>query len=227
VAVAVPLGVASAVWKDRWPDQVARTLAVAGISTPSFWFGMMLIYVFYGRLSLAPPGGRIATDFQDFVPQTGFYLIDSLAAGRLDVFADALAHLALPAITLAVVALGGMARLVRASMLEALSEDYIRTARASGLSPFKVIALYALPNALIPFVTSLALYFAHLLSGAVVTEIVFAWPGVGSYMMESALALDFPAIMGFTLVVSFVYILANLAADLAYLVLDPQIREAG
>lgn len=226
ILLSIPVGVASAVWKDRWPDQLTRVLAVAGISTPSFWLGIMLIHVFYGQLDLFPAGGRIGAEYEGSAA-SGFYLFESLLFGRTAAAADAAWRLALPAFTLAIASMGGMARLVRASMLDVLNEDYIRTARASGLHPAKIVFLYALPNALIPFVTALGVYLAHLLSGAVVTEIVFSWPGVGSYMMESVLALDFPAIMGFTLAISFVYILANLVVDLCYLALDPQIRDVG
>ena len=223
----IPLGVLSAVYKNSWIDQLARTLAVTGISMPAFWLGLGLLIIFYGHLSWFPSGGRIDSLLGDPPTVTGFFLIDSLIAGDWDLFASAVEHLVLPAFTLSFVHLGVVARQIRSSMLEQLSEDYVRTAQAYGLGRWKIILGHALPNALIPSVTVLGLAMGDLLYGAVLTETVFAWPGMGLYVVESIQALDFPAVMGFAVLVSFVYVLLNMLVDLLYSVLDPRIKDAG
>lgn len=220
--VGVPLGVLSAVYRNRWLDHLVRLLALTGISTPAFWLGLGVIVLFYGKLNLLPGSGRLDDWFDPPAHITGFYLIDALLHGDLDVFGNALAHLILPASTLAFVHLGIVARQIRSAMLEQLSEDYIRTALASGLSRFTLIVRYALPNALIPSVTVLGLALGDLLYGAVLTETVFAWPGMGAYVVSSIQSLDFPAVMGFAVVVSFAYVLVNLLVDLLYLWIDPR-----
>lgn len=220
--VGVPLGVLSAVYKNRWLDHLVRVLALTGISTPAFWLGLGVIVLFYGKLNLLPGGGRLDDWLDPPARVTGFYLIDSLLSGDLDVFFNALTHLILPATTLAFVHLGIVARQIRSAMLEQLSEDYVRTALASGLSKFTIVVRYALPNALIPSVTVLGLALGDLLYGAVLTETVFAWPGMGAYVVSSIQALDFPAVMGFAIVVSFAYVLVNLFVDLLYLWIDPR-----
>lgn len=227
ITFGVPLGVLSAVYRDGWIDQIGRTLAVTGISTPAFWLGLLLIVFFYGRLDLFPAGGRIATAIGVPPHVTGFYLIDSLIWGNGEAFLSVLRHLALPAFTLGFVHMGVVARQIRSAMLETLREDFVRTAKANGLSRAQVIFGHALPNALIPSVTVLGLAFGDLLYGAVLTETVFAWPGMGAYVVASIQALDFPAVMGFTVVVSIAYVLVNLVVDLTYLILDPRIRDVG
>jgi peptide/nickel transport system permease protein len=227
VLTGVPLGVASAVWRDRPIDHLSRALAVTGISAPAFWLGLILIAVFYGHLGWFPGGGRISSLLAPPQRITGFYLVDSLLEGSWEKFASSLRHSALPAITLGFVNIGIIARQIRSSMLDQLKEDYVRTARAGGLSRTRVILGHALPNALIPSVTVLGLAFGDLLYGAVLTETIFAWPGMGNYVVDSIQALDFPAVMGFTIVVSFAYVLVNLAVDLTYLALDPRITEVG
>ena len=227
VLVGVPLGVMSAVWRDRPIDHLVRTIAVTGISTPAFWLGLLIILLFYGRLHWLPAGGRI--DQMIAPPQaiTRFYLIDALLTGNGAAFLSSLTHIILPGLTLGFVHVGVVARQIRSAMLDQLNEDYVRTARAGGLSRWRVVLGHALPNALIPSVTVLGLAFGDLLYGAVLTETVFAWPGMGSYVVASIQALDFPAVMGFTIVVSFAYVLVNLAVDLVYLALDPRITEIG
>jgi peptide/nickel transport system permease protein len=227
VLAGVPLGVMSAVWKDRSIDHLARIVALSGLSTPAFWLGLILILLFYGRLGWLPGGGRIDQLIAPPGAVTGFYLVDSLVAGDGRAFLSSLDHLILPASTLGFVHIGIIARQIRSAMLDQLGEDYVRTARAHGLSRFAVVLGHALPNALIPSVTVLGLAFGDLLYGAVLTETVYAWPGMGSYVVASIGALDFPAVMGFTIVVSFAYVLVNLAVDLVYLVLDPRITEVG
>lgn len=222
LVVGVPLGVLSAVYKNRWLDHLVRLLALTGISTPAFWLGLGVIVLFYGKLNLLPGGGGLDDWLDPPARVTGFYLIDSLLSGDLDVFFNALTHLILPATTLAFVHLGIVARQIRSAMLEQLSEDYVRTALASGLSKFTIVVRYALPNALIPSVTVLGLALGDLLYGAVLTETVFAWPGMGAYVVSSIQALDFPAVMGFAIVVSFAYVLVNLFVDLLYLWIDPR-----
>ena len=176
--VGVPLGVLSAVYHNRFIDQIARTLAVTGISTPAFWLGLGLILLFYGNLGWLPGSGRLDEGLEPPPTISGFYLIDSLLAGDLPLFFNALQHLILPAVTLGFVNLGVVARQIRSAMLDQLGEDYIRTARAYGLSRWAVILRHALPNALIPSVTVLGLTLGDLLYGAVLTETVFAWPGM-------------------------------------------------
>ncbi|UZJ58480.1 ABC transporter permease [Pseudomonas sp. KU26590] len=225
ILVGVPLGVLSAVYHNRFIDQVARTLAVTGISTPAFWLGLGLIVLFYGHLNWLPGSGRLDEGLDPPRTITGFYLIDTLLAGDTALFANALQHLILPTITLGFVNLGVVARQIRSAMLDQLGEDYIRTARAYGLSKWAVILRHALPNALIPSVTVLGLTLGDLLYGAVLTETVFAWPGMGAYVVKSIQSLDFPAVMGFAIMVSFIYVLLNMAIDLLYRLIDPRIGE--
>ena len=225
IVVGVPLGVLSAVYHNRAIDQIARTLAVTGISTPAFWLGLGAIVLFYGHLGWLPGGGRLSEGLAPPTTITGFYLIDALLAGNFSLFMDALKHLILPAATLGFVTLGVIARQIRSAMLDQLGEDYIRTARAYGLSRWTVILRHALPNALIPSVTVLGLTLGDLLYGAVLTETVFAWPGMGAYVVKSIQSLDFPAVMGFAILVSFIYVLLNMAIDLLYRVIDPRIGE--
>ena len=225
VLVGVPLGVLSAVYHNRAIDQIARTLAVTGISTPAFWLGLGLIVLFYGQLGWLPGSGRLDEGLEPPRTITGFYLIDSLLAGDIPLFLNALEHLILPAVTLGFVNLGVVARQIRSAMLDQLGEDYIRTARAYGLSRWAVILRHALPNALIPSITVLGLTLGDLLYGAVLTETVFAWPGMGAYVVKSIQSLDFPAVMGFAILVSFIYVLLNMLIDLLYRVVDPRIGE--
>lgn len=225
VLVGVPLGVLSAVYHNRAIDQIARTLAVTGISTPAFWLGLGLIVLFYGQLGWLPGSGRLDEGLEPPRTLTGFYLVDSLLAGDIPLFLNALEHLILPAVTLGFVNLGVVARQIRSAMLDQLGEDYIRTARAYGLSRWAVILRHALPNALIPSITVLGLTLGDLLYGAVLTETVFAWPGMGAYVVKSIQSLDFPAVMGFAIMVSFIYVLLNMLIDLLYRVVDPRIGE--
>jgi peptide/nickel transport system permease protein len=225
--IGVPLGVLSAVFRNRWLDHLVRLLAITGISTPAFWMGLGVIVLFYGHLNLLPGGGRLDDWLDPPAHVTGFYLIDSLLAGDRDAFFNSVQHLILPALTLAFVHLGIVARQIRSAMLEQLSEDYIRTARASGLPGWRIVMTHALPNALIPSITVLGLALGDLLYGAVLTETVFSWPGMGAYVVASIQALDFPAVMGFAVVVSFAYVLVNLLVDLLYLWIDPRIGRGG
>ncbi|MGG8043706.1 ABC transporter permease [Klebsiella aerogenes] len=220
--VGIPLGVLSAVYRNRWTDHLVRLMALTGISTPAFWLGLGVIVLFYGKLDWLPGSGRLDDWFDPPTRVSGFYLLDSLLEGNIEVFFNALQHLILPAATLAFVHLGIVARQIRSAMLEQLNEDYIRTALASGLPKFTIVVRYALPNALIPSITVLGLALGDLLYGAVLTETVFAWPGMGAYVVSSIQALDFPAVIGFAIVVSFAYVLVNLVVDVLYLWIDPR-----
>lgn len=224
--VGVPLGILTALARDRPFDMVVRTTAIIGISTPSFWIGLLLILFFYGRLGLLPGSGRLDIGLAPPPHVTGLFLVDGMLAGDWLVVRSAFNHLLLPALTLALASIGLVVRIIRSSMIEVLGEDHIRTARAYGLPRRRIVLRYAAPNALIPFVTVLGLELASLLFGSVIVESVFAWPGVGSYVLSAILNLDFPVIMGFTVLASIVYVLANLVVDLAYLLLDPRLREA-
>jgi peptide/nickel transport system permease protein len=227
VLFGVPLGVLSAVARDRVADQITRSISVTGISMPAFWLGLLLIYVFYGRIGLLPGSGRIDPALPAPAHITGLFTVDALLTGNLAAMRSALAHLVLPAATLGFIHLGIVTRQVRSAMLDVLQEDYIRTARASGLSRTRIVFDNALRNALIPSVTVIGLAFGDLLYGAVITETVFAWPGMGNYVVQSITSLDFPAIMGFTVVASTAYVVVNLLVDFAYMALDPQIRDVG
>jgi len=224
LALGIPLGIAAAVWRDTWIDAVARALSLIGVSAPTFWLAFIMLAIFYGWLGWAPGPGRM--DPIAFPPEgpTGFFLIDTALARDWESFRDALAHLMLPSIVLAAATLGLITRTTRAAMLDCLQQDYVRVARAKGLVERVVILRHALRNALVPVVTLGGLAYANLLTGAVMTETIFAWPGLGRYTFRSAAALDFPAIMGITLVVSATYLLVNLLVDLSYALLDPRVR---
>ncbi|MFN9764081.1 MAG: ABC transporter permease [Pseudomonadota bacterium] len=224
IVVGVPLGVLTALRRDTWVDNLGRGLAILGISAPTFWLGLMLMLLLYAELGWLPGSGRLDIGVTPPPHVTGLYLIDAAIAGDGLAWRSAFNHLLLPAITLALASVGTVVRLVRGSMIEVLSEDYIRTARAYGLAPWRIHFVYALKNALIPFVTVLGLELASLLFGSVVVESVFAWPGVGNHVLGAILNLDFPVIMGFTVLASVVYVLATLLVDLAYLMLDPRIQ---
>jgi peptide/nickel transport system permease protein len=224
LAIGVPLGVLTALRRDRWPDTAGRGFAMIGISMPTFWVGLLLILVFYGWGEILPGSGRLDTGLSAPPFITGLYLIDGLIAGDILVVKSAFNHLLLPAAALALASIGIVVRMIRASMIDVMNEDYIRTKRAFGLSRRTIIGKHALPNALLPFVTVLGLELATLLFGSVIVESVFAWPGVGSYVLSAILNLDFPIVMGFTILASVVYVFANLLVDLAYLLLDPRMR---
>ena len=223
VVIGVPLGIAAAVWRDSWVDHTARFISLIGVSSPVFWLAFIALTVFYGFLQIAPGPGRL--DPIDFPPATvtGSFLIDAAIAGDWATFRAAAAHLVLPSLTLCAATLGLITRITRASMLETLGQDYVRVARAKGMKPRAVITRHALPNALIPVITMAGLAYANLLTGTVMTETIFSWPGLGRYTFRSALALDLPAIMGMTLIFAIVYLLVNLLVDLSYALVDPRV----
>jgi peptide/nickel transport system permease protein len=222
--IGVPAGILSSVSRDTVVDQLTRIGSLVGVSTPVFWLGLVAILIFYAILGWAPPPGRLSMQVPPPPFVTGFVVIDGLLAGRTDAAVDAARHLALPALVLSAYSVGVITRMMRGSMLEVLGEDYVRTARAKGLPGLRVVVRHAARNGLIPVVTVIGLSFGGLLSGAVVTETVFAWPGLGTYAFQSATSLDFPAIMGVGIVVATVYICVNLLVDIAYALIDPRIR---
>lgn len=224
VVLGVPAGVWSSVMRNRLPDHLVRVLSLIGGSLPIFWLGLILIGIFYNQLGWLPVGGRIDQFMAPPETITGLYLVDSLLSGNLPAFQSSLLHLILPAFTLGYYSTAVLARMMRSSMLEVLNQDYMRTARAKGLRERMVIVRHALRNALIPTMTIIGLTFGSLLSGAVLTETIFTWPGLGRYATASAINLDFPAVMGVTLLAAVVYTLANLIVDVSYHFLDPRIQ---
>ncbi len=225
MSVAIPLGIFAATRPGSIIDHTCRVVSTAGVSLPVFFLGLILVYVFYYLLGWSPaPLGRLDVFYTAPPSITGFYLIDSLLAGNLETFRSSLAQLALPALTLGIFALAPIARMTRASMLAVLSSDFVRTARASGLTPYKVIVTYAFRNAMLPVVTTLGMVFSFLLGANVLVEKVFAWPGIGSYAVEALIASDFAPVQGFVLAMAVLYVALNLAIDLVYLVIDPRMR---
>lgn len=224
LVVGIPLGILSAVRRESVVDQLARVLSLVGVSVPVFWLALVAILIFYARLGWAPAPGRLSATIQPPPFRTGFIVLDGLLAGRMDVVRDALGHLILPALVLSSYSVGVITRMTRGSMLEILSEDFVRTARAKGVLERRVVIGHAARNSLIPVITIIGLSFGGLLSGAVITETVFSWQGLGLYAFSSATSLDFPAIMGVGIVVAVVYVLVNLLVDVAYALVDPRIR---
>jgi peptide/nickel transport system permease protein len=223
--IAVPLGIVAAVKQGSLIDHACRVVTTAGVSLPVFFTGLLLVYCFYYILGWAPaPLGRLDIFYSPPVHVTGFYLIDSLIAGDLETFRAALSQLALPAITLGIFSLAPIARMTRASMLAVLASDFVRTARASGLSTSTVIITYAFRNALLPVVTTLGMVFSFLLGANVLVEKVFAWPGIGSYAVEALIASDFAPVQGFVLAMAIMYVVLNLLIDMLYGVIDPRVR---
>ncbi len=223
LGIGIPLGITAAVWRDTWVDHVARVVSLIGVSSPTFWLAFIMLAIFYGGLEIAPGPGRL--DAIALPPRTitGLLLIDTIIAGDWETFCDAAAHLVLPSIVLAAATLGLITRTMRAAMLESIQQDYVRVARAKGLKAYTIVIGHVLPNAMIPVVTLGGLAYANLLTGAVMTETVFSWPGLGRYTFRSAATLDFPAIMGITLIVAMVYLIVNLITDISYALLDPRV----
>jgi peptide/nickel transport system permease protein len=224
LAAGVPLGILAAVRRNRLADHLTRVFSVVGVSTPVFWLGLMLLLVFYRNLGILPGSGRLDIYFSPPPPLTGMYAVDALLAGEWAVLGNVLSHLILPAFCLSYVYLAIITRIVRSSMINCLEQDYVVTARANGLPEFRVIGRHALKNSLIPTITIAGLSVGELLGGAILTETIFGWPGMGKYVVDSVNSLDFPAIMGFTLVVSLAYVFINLCVDVLYALVNPQIR---
>ncbi len=223
VLIAVPLGMLAATRPGSWTDHLCRMAVTAGVSLPTFFTGLFLIYIFYFLLGWAPsPLGRLEILYLSPAHVTGFYLIDSLLAGDTEVFWAALRQLILPAVTLGIFALAPIARMTRAAMLNALSSDYVRTARAGGLGRATVLCTYALRNASLPILTTLGMVFSFLLGANVLVEKVFAWPGIGSFAIEALVASDYAAVQGFVLTMALLFLVVNLLIDVLLTLIDPR-----
>jgi ABC-type dipeptide/oligopeptide/nickel transport system permease component len=228
VVIAIPLGIVAATRPGSWVDHLCRVTTTAGVSLPVFFTGLVLVYVFYFKLGWSPaPLGRLDVFASAPPTVTGFYVIDSIIARDWEVLRSALSQLILPTATLAIFSLAPIARMTRASMLAILASDFVRTARASGLSPRKVIVTYAFRNAMLPVITTLSMTFSFLLGANVLVEKVFAWPGIGSYAVEALIASDFAPVQGFVLTMAIMYVLINLVIDILYGVIDPRMRQEG
>ncbi|KQQ82083.1 MULTISPECIES: ABC transporter permease subunit [Aureimonas] len=223
VAIGVPAGVFAAVKRGSWLDQTIMGTALVGYSMPIFWWGLLLIIFFSGTLGWTPVSGRISLLYF-FPPVTGFMLIDSLLSGQAGAFKSAISHLILPGVVLATIPLAVIARQTRSAMLEVLSEDYVRTARAKGLKSTRVVGIHALRNALIPVVTTIGLQIGVMMAGAILTETIFSWPGIGKWMVDSVFRRDYPVVQGGLLLIAIVVMVVNLVVDLLYGLINPRVR---
>lgn len=226
VGLGLPLGILSAAYRNRWVDHLTRMLAVSGVAVPVFFLGILLQMTFYGGLGWLPLQGRIdSIVILDHPVQTfsGFLLIDSLLSGNTAAFKNALIHLTLPTLTLMLASLATILRSTRNLMTDVLGTDYIRTARAYGATRRTTYFVLALKPTLVPLLTIIGLTYGFMLGGSVITEVLFDWPGIGAYVVESVVTNDFPAVLGVTLVISTLYLSINLAVDMLYFVLDPRI----
>ena len=219
----LPAGMIAATKRGSVFDHSVMTGALTGYSMPIFWWGLLLIIFFSGILGWTPVSGRVSLLYF-FEPVTGFMLIDTLLSGQEGAFTSALSHLILPAIVLGTIPLAVIARQTRSAMLEVLSEDYVRTARAKGLGPVRVIGLHALRNAMIPVITVIGLQVGVLFAGAILTETIFSWPGIGKWMVDSIFRRDYPAVQGGLLLIAAIVMIVNLLVDLLYGLINPQIR---
>ena len=232
VFLGVPAGVAAAVSQGRWPDQLIRFLSLIGYSVPVFWLGLIGLLVFYGKLGWVAGPGRLDVSYElayefDVVQRTGSILIDSVLSGAWDVFANAVSHIVLPAGVLGYFALAYIARMTRSFMLEQLAQEYVTTARVKGVPEWRVVWVHALGNARLPLITVVALSYAYLLEGSVLTETVFAWPGLGLYITNALFSADMNAVLGGTVVVGFAFIGLNLISDILYGLVDPRAATRG
>lgn len=226
--IGIPLGIFAAVKRNSFYDYFLMSTSLVGYSMPIFWWGLILILVFSVKLGLTPVSGRISFLY-DIPPWTGLYLVDTLQTQvrEFDGFApfwSALSHLILPAVALGTIPLAVIARMTRSSMLEVLGEDYIRTAKAKGMSKSRIIYIHALRNALVPIITTLALLFGSIITGAILTETIFSWPGIGRWLVQSITARDYPVIQGGVLMISFVIVATNIMVDIIYYLLNPKMR---
>ncbi|ARC35646.1 peptide ABC transporter permease [Paracoccus yeei] len=221
--IGVPVGVIAAIKRGSWFDQISMTGALIGFSMPIFWWGLLLIIFFSGVLGWTPVSGRISLMYF-FPPVTGFMLIDSLLSGQEGAFASALSHLILPSVVLATIPLAVIARQTRSAMLEVMGEDYVRTARAKGLPTRRVIGVHALRNAMIPVITTIGLQIGVLMAGAILTETIFSWPGIGKWMIDSISRRDYPVVQSGLLLIAAIVMIVNLIVDLTYGLINPRIR---
>lgn len=225
VLIGLPVGMLAALKRGTWLDHTVMGVTLTGFSMPIFWWGLLLIILFSGILGWTPVSGRIDLLYF-FEPVTGFMLVDSLLSGEEGAFRSAARHLILPTVVLGTVPLAVIARQTRSAMLEVLGEDYIRTARAKGLPTRRVVGLHALRNALIPVVTTIGLQVGTLLAGAILTETIFSWPGVGKWLVDSIFRRDYPSVQGGLLLIASIVMIVNLTVDLLYGLINPRIRHA-
>ena len=223
VFLGVPAGIVAAVKRGSIFDQTMMGAALVGYSMPIFWWGLLLIILFSGVLGWTPVSGRISLNYF-FPPVTGFMLIDSLLSGQKGAFTSAVSHLILPSIVLATIPLAVIARQTRSAMLEVLGEDYVRTARAKGMPPWRVVGVHALRNALVPVVTTIGLQVGVLLAGAILTETIFSWPGIGKWMVDSVFKRDYPVVQSGLVLIALIIMTVNLLVDVIYGLIDPRIR---
>ncbi|MEQ9347536.1 MAG: ABC transporter permease subunit [Thalassospira sp.] len=223
VGIGVPLGVLAAIKRGTWIDHLTMSISLTGYSMPIFWWALLLIMFFSTSLGWTPVSGRLSV-FYFIEPTTGFMLIDTLISGEKGAFTSALRHLILPTIALGTIPMAVIARMTRSSMLEVLGEEYIRVARAKGLAPLRVIMVHALRNALIPVITVIGLQVGVLLAGAILTETIFSWPGIGKWIVEAMNRRDYPTIQGGILMIAFLVMSVNLIVDVLYGIINPRIR---
>ena len=224
VTLGIPLGILAALRRNTWIDGAARLLALTGGAMPIFYVGLVLLGVFYRQLQWLPGPGRLDSTLQPPDHITGLFILDSLLTGNWSTLRNAAAHLALPAITLGAYSTAVLLRMTRSATLEMLGQDFVRTARAKGLAESRVISVHVFKNALPPILTLVGILFGSLLSGAVLTETIFNWPGIGRYATTSVTTLDYPAVMGVTLVAAIIYPIINTVVDIGYSVIDPRVR---
>jgi peptide/nickel transport system permease protein len=224
MVIGVGLGIVAAVFRDRWPDQVIRVVSLGGVSMPVFWIALVAFYWLFFKFGWLPGGGRLDPAQTAPTHLTGMFTVDAAVHGQWTLFWSALRHLVLPGLVLAIYTVGMLTRFTRASMLEIMGNDYVRAARLKGLPEHVVVLRHVLRPALVSIIMVAGVAFGSLLSGTVLVENIFSWPGMGQYAYRSAINLDLPAIMGVSLFVALVYILVNLAVDLLYGVIDPRIR---
>ncbi|MPQ94026.1 ABC transporter permease subunit [Thioclava sp. JE_KL1] len=223
VVIGVPIGVLAAIKRGSWFDQATMGTALVGYSMPIFWWGLLLIILFSGILQWTPVSGRISLMYY-FPNGTGFMIWDALMSGQSGALTSALSHLILPAVVLATIPLAVIARQTRSAMLEVLGEDYVRTARAKGMPPRRVVGVHALRNAMIPVITTIGLQVGMLMAGAILTETIFSWPGIGKWMVDSISRRDYPSVQGGLLMIALIVMFVNLIVDLLYGLINPRIR---
>ena len=223
IVFGIPAGIIAAARRGSWIDQTLMGTALVGYSMPIFWWGLLLIILFSGMLGWTPVSGRISLLYY-FPSVTGLMLIDSLLSGEKGAFSSAVSHFILPTIVLGTIPLAVIARQTRSAMLEVLGEDYVRTARAKGMSNARVIGIHGLRNALIPVVTTIGLQTGVLITGAILTETIFSWPGIGKWMVDSIFRRDYPSVQGGLLLIAVTVMMVNLAVDLLYGLINPRIR---
>lgn len=220
----IPLGIIAAVKKDTLVDHITRVFSIIGVSMPYYWLGLILLFLFYFKLGIVPGGGRLSSLTTSPEHITGLYILDSLLTGNLETLKDSIMHIITPAFCLSFAIMGVISRMTRSSMLNVLSEDYIKTAEAKGLTRNRVVYQHALRNAILPIITISGVLYGQLMAGAILTEIIFSWPGMGLYTVNSIMHLDFQPVMGFTITIAVVYVTINLIVDILYVLFDPRIR---